>query len=259
MSPLAGASVSVPTTTAILWLLAPLFLDLSNRNDVAIGIFVGVGLFFPAAVTLLNFESNRRMGPTAASTISSTAPLFSVAAALVFLNETLTLPVTAGIAAIMAGVMALSWSSKEYSRRWPLWVIAIPIAGAACRGLAQTTIKVGLDLWQSAFAAALIGYTVSAVVILLFTFLPGRTKSSVYSRQAVPRFVFAGILNGLGLLLSYEAFGRGQVTTIAPILGTFPVFTFFLSILFLRDERITVRAAIGVLLTVVGVALMTAR
>ncbi len=259
MSPLAGASISIPTTTGILWSLSPFLLDLSVRNDTAIGIFAAVGLFFPAAVTLLNFESNRRMGPTAASTISSTAPLFSVAGALIFLHETLTWPVTAGISAIVTGVMILSWSSKGYSRSWPLWAIIIPIAGATFRGLAQTTIKLGLDLWHNAFAAALIGYTVSAVVILLFVFSYGSTKSSIYSIQAVSRFVLAGILNGFGLLLSYEAFSRGQVMIVAPILGAFPVFTFFLSALFLRDERINVRTALDVLSTVVGVALMTAR
>ena len=199
------------------------------------------------------------MGPTAASTISSTAPLFSVAAALLFLGETLTPKVGVGVSAIVTGVMVLSWSGRGQPRSWPLWAATIPVAGAAFRGLAQTTIKVGLERWQSAFAAALIGYTVSAAVILLFAFLSQRTRFSAYSLRAIPRFVLAGILNGFGLLLSYEAFSRGQVTTIAPILGTFPVFTFFLSALFLHDERITMRAVIGVISTVVGVALMTSQ
>jgi hypothetical protein len=40
------------------------------------------GLFFPAAVTLLNFSSTHRIGPALTGSISSTSPLFSLLAAL---------------------------------------------------------------------------------------------------------------------------------------------------------------------------------
>ena len=259
MSSLGGASISITTTAILLWTLTPFLLDLSGWHGKAVAIFAGVGLFFPAAVTLLNFESNRRMGPTTASTVSGAAPLFAVTAALIFLHETLTWLAAAGIAAIVTGVMVLSLSGKDVTRNWPLWVLFIPIGGAAFRGSAQASIKLGLDLWRNPFAAALIGYTVSAVAILFFAFLFGRNKSLAYRSDALPHFTFAGILNGFGLLLSYEALGRGQVTTIAPILATFPVFTFFLSAIFLRDERVTAQTVVGVLLTVAGVTLIAAR
>ncbi len=258
MSPLAGASISVPTTTILLWALAPFLLDLSDQSRDATLVFAGVGLFFPAAVTLLNFKSNRRMGPTTASTISSTAPLFAVAGAVMFLHEKLTWPIIGGVGAIVTGVMALTWPEKRFSRSWPLWAVIIPFAGAAFRGSAQTLIKFGLDLWRNAFAAALIGYTVSSIVIVLFAFLMGRKKFPAYRANAIPGFILTGMLNGAGLLLSYEAFNRGQVTTIAPILAAFPVFTFLLGALFLHDERVTAGTIVGVLLTVAGVALMAA-
>jgi drug/metabolite transporter (DMT)-like permease len=68
--PLGGTLVSVPTTTLFLWLLSPFFLDLENFQISAVVVFSVVGIFFPALVSFLSFEANRRMGPTISSAIS---------------------------------------------------------------------------------------------------------------------------------------------------------------------------------------------
>ena len=66
MDALAGARVSIPTATLLFWLGAP-FVDWTAWHWAAAGIYALVGLFFPAAVTLLTFEANRRLGPTRTS------------------------------------------------------------------------------------------------------------------------------------------------------------------------------------------------
>ena len=86
MDALSGARVSIPTAALLFWLCAP-FLDWSGWQWRAVGIYALVGFFFPAAVTLLTFEANRRMGPTVAGTIGSAAPLFAVLGAAAFLGE----------------------------------------------------------------------------------------------------------------------------------------------------------------------------
>jgi drug/metabolite transporter (DMT)-like permease len=64
-----------------------------------------VGLLFPATVTLLNFESNRLMGPNIAGAISGLAPVFAVLLALALLGESIHVLQFLGITAIVAGVM----------------------------------------------------------------------------------------------------------------------------------------------------------
>ena len=76
MESLAGARVSIPTAALLFWLLTP-FVDFSGWENQAVVLFALVGLFYPAAVTLLTFVGNRRLGPTVAGTIGSTTPLFA--------------------------------------------------------------------------------------------------------------------------------------------------------------------------------------
>src|SRR2546430_3150224 len=108
LEPARGALVSIPSTTVLLWLLAPLLYRGEGWNATALAIFAVVGLIFPAVVTLLNFASNRITGPTIAGTVSSTTPLFAVFGAALFLGEPLTLAAAAGTAAIVLSVVALT-------------------------------------------------------------------------------------------------------------------------------------------------------
>ncbi len=59
-----GALVSIPNSTVLLWLVAPFLLTWRDFDPRAASIFAGVGLLFPAVVTLLTFEANRQMGPS---------------------------------------------------------------------------------------------------------------------------------------------------------------------------------------------------
>jgi drug/metabolite transporter (DMT)-like permease len=82
-----GVAISIPTSTLLFWCLAPFVLDPRYGNLKAVGLFACVGLFFPGTVALLNFESNRLMGPNIADALSSIAPLFAIALAIVILGE----------------------------------------------------------------------------------------------------------------------------------------------------------------------------
>ncbi len=253
-TPLAGAAIGVPSTALMFWCLAPFLLDAGEFNLTAAGIFALVGLFFPAAVTLLTYTGNQRMGPTVTSAISCTTPMFALTGAILFLGEGLTLGNALGTAVIVLGMLALTWSGSARVRNWPLWAILLPVAAAGLRALAQVLTKTGLASWSNPYAAGLIGYSVSATVILVAA-RAGRTPNTK-DRRAVPWFVATGFFNGSSLFLMYLALVKGQVSTVSPIVATYPLFTLIMSVLLLPHERIAPRAALGAVLTVGGVVLL---
>ena len=69
--PTRGASISIPTSAVLLSVLAPFMLDWEGWDPRGALIFVLVGLLFPATVTLLTFEANRRMGPNISGALSN--------------------------------------------------------------------------------------------------------------------------------------------------------------------------------------------
>jgi drug/metabolite transporter (DMT)-like permease len=254
MDAASGAKVSIPTATVLFWLLSPL-VDLAGWQVAAIGIFALVGLFFPAAVTLLTFEANRRLGPIVTGTVGSTAPLFAVLGAAAFLGEPLGARELFTTIIIVAGSVALSGPQQAGAgegRRSDLW---LPWTSAGLRALAQVLSKAGLALWPNPFAAALIGYTVSSAAVWS-TALGGRDRTPVFTRGGVAWFAATGVLNGAAVLLLYHALTAGPVYVVSPIVATYPLFTLALSAVCLREERISRRLIGGVVLTVAGVAIL---
>ena len=78
-------------------LLSPLILPGEPVVWRGLPVFMAIGLFFPAALTLLTFASNRALGPVITSTLGNLAPLFAVAVAVVLLHEPLHPPQLLGL------------------------------------------------------------------------------------------------------------------------------------------------------------------
>jgi uncharacterized membrane protein len=197
------------------------------------------------------------MGPTVAGTIGSTAPLFAVLGAAAFLDEALGARELTATTLIMAGSMALSRSdgeSQTVARVGALW---LPWSAALLRALAQVLTKAGLSLWASPFAAALVGYTVSAMVVWGAGAAHKSGRFTVNPPGAV-WFAFSGLLNGLAVLALYGALNTGPVNIVSPIVATYPLFTLALNAIWLRQERPTARLMAGVAFTVAGVVILLA-
>lgn len=166
MSPRQGALVSIPMLTLLFWMLAPALLDLKEWNANAAALFLGVGLIYPVVVTLLTYEANRRMGPGVAGALGNLAPLFAVGGGVLLFGEFPRLVQVIGIATIVLGVVLISIRrGRGVANAWPYWVAALPIGASAIRGVAQPVTKMALAFWPSPYAATLLGFTTSTVVL----------------------------------------------------------------------------------------------
>jgi drug/metabolite transporter (DMT)-like permease len=253
-----GASMSVPVTTLTFWLLSPALLRFEHASLEATLMFAAVGLFFPASVTLLNFASARRLGPSIASALGASTALFSAIFAIALLHERPSIAMLCGTLVIVTGVALITFRDDDrgtaFNKAW-LWM---PIAAAMIRSGAQATIKYGLSLWASPFAATLVSYSVSAA-LLMITRPPAPEATNRDQRRAFGWFTLAGFCNGFAVLTTYAALSFGPMTLVAPLTTTSPLFAVVGSALVLQEERFDRRLLAGVLLTVIGAALLVSR
>jgi drug/metabolite transporter (DMT)-like permease len=256
MPPRLGAAFSIPTSTLLFWCLAPFSIGPAEVDVSAAGLFAVVGLLFPAAVTLLNFESNRLMGPNIAGAVAGLAPLFAVLLAVMLLAEHLRFRQLSSVAAIVTGVVLM------YSRQWQgftaggVWPLVLPFGASAIRGFVQPVVKLGLERWHNPIAAVVIGYTVSSTVLILTALVPGHAREERFDHRGALWYAAVGLCNGSAVLSMYAALGCGPVALVSPLIATYPLVTLLLSFRFLKRESIDARLITAVAIVVGGVVLL---
>ena len=256
--PLAGAAISVPSSTLLFICASPFVLAGEAIVWAAVPIFAAVGLLYPGAVTLLTFAANRALGPVITGALGNLTPIFAVAFAVVILGEPLRAAQFAGLLVTVAGVVVLTITRRESTARWLSWALLLPLFAAVLRGFIQPSVKLGLEIWPSPFAAALVGYIVSSTVVIG----ANRAVNGQFLTEAPLRgrlwFVVIGLFNGFAALLLYAALARGPVALVSPLVATYPLVTVAGSMLVLRRFEGGLQLAFGVALTVAGVALLLA-
>ena len=122
-TPLTAALVSVVFTAGFIWLIAAATTPLASLLTPRILPFLAAGLIAPGLARLLMFIGIHRIGVGRAAPLVGTAPLFSVAIAILALGERPTGMLLTGAAAIVAGGALLShragterWRARSSSR-----------------------------------------------------------------------------------------------------------------------------------------------
>ncbi len=256
MPPWLGAAFSVPTATLLFWSLTPFSIDPAAANIHAALLFAGIGLFFPASVTLLNFQSNRLMGANIAGTVTGLTPVFAVLLALVVLGERPRLAHWFALAAIVGGVMLMDRRRQQRFPASSLWMLAVPLAGAAIRGGVQPIIKLALQHWPDPLAAAVIGYSVSSVVLIAAAVIRIGGWPSGFDRRGAAWFAAVGICNGSAVLATYAALGYGSVALVSPLIACYSLVTVLLGHVLLKDEPLSGQLLAAVAVTVGGVVVL---
>jgi len=254
--PWLGAAFSIPTSTLLFWCLAPLTIDPAEVDLRAAGLFAAIGLLFPAAVTLLNFESNRLLGPNIAGAAGGLSPLFAVLLAVMLLGEFLRFWQLAGMVAIVTGIVLMYGGQRQSLTHQPFWLLALPLGSSAIRGFVQPVVKLGLERWHNPVDAVVVGYTVSSAVLILVALIPGRTLENTFNWRGALLFAAIGLCNGCAVLSMYAALDRGPVTVVSPLIAAYPLVTLLLSFLFLKSEHVDGRFFPATAMTVGGVVLL---
>jgi len=213
--------------------------------------FALAGLLQPGVGQLFATLAIRETGSSRASMVFGTAPLVAVAIALVFLGEPASAPLIVGALLIVGGSVELARERARpaHFRRVGLAYALVTVVLFASRD--------NLVRWLSKSTAAPPAVTAAAAL------LGGLVLLTVVVRPRVTRrgllFVPAGICFGLSYVALFEAFYRGRVTVVSPLVATESLVGVGLSALLLRHtELVGRRLAIGACLIVAGGALIGA-
>lgn len=240
-----GAATSVPSAALMFIVAAPWWLDTAGFSWAAVGAFALVGMFFPAAVTLLNFSSTHRIGPALTGSISGTSPLFSLLAAWLLLGEAPPARALTATLGVMAGVVLISWQRGAADRRISPADLSMAAAGAAIRGTALVLGKLAMTLWHSPLCAVLVGYCASACVLIAVDRSRRSGAAPAVDGRARAFFIVTGLLNGLALFSMYQALESLPVSIVAPVVAAYPLVTLALGAFVLRADRLSPPRVLG--------------
>ncbi len=255
-----GAELATLVTTGTGLIVALLFLAgvrpaAPSWRD--LGLFVLAGALAPAASQLLFTFAVRDIGPSRTSVIVGAAPLFAVVIALVALSEPPRPALLVGALLVVCGGVLLASERIRPEHLRPAG-FALALASAAViatrDNLARWTLRGSSVDPIAAAAIALATGTLLTLAWLLATRGPG-----VLRLRAGLTFVPVGAVFGLSYVSLFEAYGRGRVTVVSPIVATESLWAVALSALLLRQhELVGKKLALGAVAVVAGGALIGA-
>lgn len=212
--------------------------------------FLLAGLIAPGGSQILFTLAVREVGASRTSVTVGAGPLVAVAIAIVFLHEPLRPALLAGAVAIVAGGALLA-----VERRRPAHLRALGLLFAA----AATIFFATRDNLVRDLHAQSNPETEAAATLLAGALVAALWARRLPRPREVAQLVPAGVCFGLSYLCLFEAYYRGRVTVVSPLVGTESLWGVGLSALaFRRTEGVGRRLAAGALLVVAGGALIGA-
>jgi drug/metabolite transporter, DME family len=221
--------------------------------------FVLSGIIQPAIVRVMFYVGIVRLGVSRAGPIRGTSPFFSVAIAFFLFQERPPLIVYLGGLSTIAGTWLVAYK-RAGETKWRAIDLLFPLGAAMLASVSQNIRKLGLNSTSEPIIASTITTATSLVCLLASLLLFGNARSIRIDRQSLPFYGSAAIFALIGQLCTFIALNGGQISIVAPLINTTPLFAIALSALFLRgEEKINRFVWIGVVLLVAGIALISSR
>ena len=218
--------------------------------------FALAGLVAPGGSQILFTLAVRDAGPSRTSVLVGAAPLFSVAIALTALDEPLVPALIVGAVLIVAGgILLVGERVRPESFRLIGYVFGLAATVLfATRDNLLRWLAVDTDVPASLAAVATLG----SGTLLVGAFVAVRSRNTLFLAGA-RRFALAGVFFGLSYAALFEAYYRGRVTVVSPLVATESLFGVLFSALVIRRAELIGKGLLaGALLIVAGGALIGA-
>jgi drug/metabolite transporter (DMT)-like permease len=213
--------------------------------------FLLSGLIHPGLGMALIVLAIHEAGASRTSVVLGAAPLAAVAIAIAVLGEPLRAPLLLGALLVVAGGVELA---RERGRPEHLRTRGLVLA---CGAALLFAIRDNLVRWLSETAAAPPPATAAAAallggLLLLLLVLGPRVRRRVTAAGVLPFFAVGAIM-GLSYIALFEAYYRGNVTVVSPLVATESLWGVALAYVFIRHTELVGRRVVtGAFFVVAG-------
>jgi drug/metabolite transporter (DMT)-like permease len=215
--------------------------------------FLVAGAIAPGISQVLFVRAVRDAGAARTSVLMGTAPLVAVAIALTILGEPVTAGLIAGGLLVVSGGVALANERvrpEDFRRLGVLFAIAATVLFAVRDDVVRAIAK-GSDV--PPLVAVPTSLLAAVVTVALYLVVTRRGAWARGYGGAVRTFAPAGVIFGLSYALLFEAYYRGRVSVVAPLVATESLWGVgFAALLLRRSELVGRRLVLGAVLIVAG-------
>ena len=255
-----GAFQNLVVGFAVAFLATAAAGQLGELNWSDIWPFLALGIIAPGVTQVMFIFALRDIGASRTMVIYGGLPLASSIGAVLFLDEPLRYALVIGTLLVVGGAILLAYDPikpKDYRATGLAWALSSIVLFAGRDNLSRWLTTDREIPAISGAATALAGGTVAILIYLLLTRRGQRPLMQI--ARSVRPFLVASVAFGLAYVALLEAFARGEVTLVAPIGGTYALWTVVLSVAFLRaTEAVTRRLVLAGVLIVAGAAVVAA-
>lgn len=244
----------------ILWPLAIVVTDFSSVNFIGIALFGVGGLLTPGLVRLFYYNGLKKLGASVNSSIFSIYPLYTALFAVVFLSELLSPQNFLGILLITLGVIVVELNFRNANGRGKPFAgsLVFPVLGGLMLGISAIIRKAALDIFNAPVLGVAVAYTFTFLLYTTVIATSKNTRKALSLRRDTRLFWLAGVGQALSWILSFYALSLEKVSIITPLLSVEPLFVVMLAAVYMREqERVSSKLVTGMILTFVGVVLVT--
>lgn len=218
-------------------------------------LFLLAGLLGPGIARTFGVISMKRIGVSRTTPIGGIAPFFAIVLAILFLGEEYSFYIFLGMALIIVGIFILTRRKENGKRVFDKKDLLIPLGAALFGGASIAITKAALTILSDPIVGATI--TLSAALFVVVGYMLGtkRIRNVHFTRKENVFPILGGCATACAFFLHLNALQIGDVSLVAPMLSTFPLFGVFLSHFFLKEE-ITRRTWLATAIIVSGVAII---
>jgi len=205
---------------------------------------------------LITLKSYKEIGVSTSSAIVGTSPLVVTVLAILFLGESLVIPVVLGALLVVSGIVLINMKNGRLSLE--LGSIYLPIGGSILFAVSNILRKMGSNLLPDPVLGAQFSTLAGLVAFLAYLGLTNGLNKIAVTRDIAPLLVGSGIVNAFAWIALTLSISLGRVSVMSAIIYSYPLFIVILARFLLKDTEVLTKYTVaGCVLIVLGVVIVS--